>query len=439
MKRAAAWLAVPLAALLLVAAWLWQVNYRDGIDVSTPDTAPPATDAQRARGAYLARAGNCMACHTARGGAPGAGGVALATPFGTLYSSNLTPDPDTGIGRWNSATFWRALHRGRGADGRLLYPAFPYTHTTALTREDADALLAYFRSLPPVHGAPPAHQLRWPYSTQAALAVWRALYFRPGPLPEPPAAAGRDAAWRRGAYLVHAVAHCSACHATRDRLGGANWLDMGGGVMPTQGWYAPSMAARSQASVADWPLHDIVRLLKTGAAPQGSTSGPMAGVVLHGTQHVSDDDLHAMALYLQSLPQQEETAAPVTAPAAFSAEAADNGPARAGARLYAQHCADCHGPRGQGVPGAYPPLAGNRAVTMAHTDNLLQIVLHGGFAPATAGNPRPYGMPPFAQTLSDADIAAVLTHIRASWGNRAPEVSPLHVNRLRAAAASGVR
>ncbi|MDO5623410.1 MAG: c-type cytochrome [Pseudomonadota bacterium] len=422
MKRALLLLLATLAlVLLLAAAWLWHVNYNDGIDVRATTPEPPASAEQLARGAYLARAGNCMACHTARGGAPGAGGLALATPFGTLYSSNLTPDPDTGIGHWNRATFLRAMHHGRGADGRLLYPGFPYTHTTALTTADVDALLAHFRSLPPARVPVPPHELRWPYNTQAALAVWRALYFRPGALPP---RTERGPEWNQGAYLVHAVAHCSACHTPRGRLGGANWLNLSGGTLPA-GWYAPSLASPHEAGVADWPAQDIVQLLKTGVSARGSVSGPMAEVVLHGTQHLQGDDLRAMAAYLQTLPQS--TAAPAAA-----RSTAPPASARVGERLYEQHCASCHGAQGEGVAGAYPPLAGNRAVTMARTDNLLQTVLHGGYAPATAGNPRPYGMPPFAQTLSDADIAAVLTHIRTHWGNQAGEVSPLHVNRLRA-------
>ena len=415
-------------ALLVLAALavgaLWHLNYNDGVDVAAAEPVP-ADPAVLQRGAYLARTGNCVACHTARGGPPGAGGLPIATPFGTVYASNLTPDPDTGIGRWSAAAFWRALHHGRSADGRLLYPVFPYTHTTALTRADSDALFAYFRSLPSTRGQPPAHELRWPYRTQAALAVWRALYFRPGDTPaDTPTHADP---LRRGAYLVHAVAHCSACHAPRDRLGGADWRSLDGGLMPAQGWYAPSLTAPDEASLGHWPVGDIVQLLKTGSAPQGHASGPMAEVVFHGTQYLSDADLQAMAGYLKSLAPAEPPRA--TAPPA----AGRTRLAQAGDKLYGQHCAACHGEQGQGVPGAYPALAGNRAVTMGPTQNLLQVMLHGGFGPATAGRPRPFGMPPFTLTLSDTEIAAVISHIRNAWGNRAPEVSPLDVLQMRQA------
>lgn len=430
MKRRRAWLAS--AALLLGllvlggTGLLWHLNFNDGVDV---DQAPPAgpADAQTiARGAYLARIGNCLACHTAPGGVPGAGGRAVPTEFGTVYAGNLTPDDATGIGRWSANAFWRALHHGRSADGRLLVPVFPYTHTTLLARADVDALYAYLRSLPATHAPAPPHALRWPFGTQAALAVWRALYFRPGALAPEPA---RDASWNRGRYLVQAVAHCSACHARRDALGGADWRDLSGNTLRAQGWYAPSLHDASEAGLATWSSADVARLLHTGVAPAGRASGPMAEVVLRGTQYLTPDDLAAMTRYLQAL-------APVASPPRHAGVIAGQARlAEIGAARYERHCAACHGARGEGVGDAYPALAGNRAVTLGAIDNLLQAVLYGGFDAATAGNPRPFGMPPFLLTLSDTEIAAVLTHIRTAWGNDARAVSPLEVNRLRAAAA----
>ncbi len=427
-----AFLALTLLALALAAGMLWHLNYNDGVDISRATASRDDATTRIERGAYLARTGNCLACHTARGGAPGAGGLALATPYGTLYTSNLTPDPGTGIGAWSAAAFWRALHHGRSADGRLLYPAFPYTHTTLLTRADADALFSYFRSLPAVHQEVPRHELRWPYGTQLALAVWRALYFQPGEFRPDPA---QGAEWNRGAYLVRAVAHCSACHASRDRLGGADWDRLDGGLMEPLGWYAPSLLAADEAGLAAWPIEEIVRLLQTGISAHGSVSGPMAEVVLRGSQHFSDTDLRAIAGYLKALPQQAPAAA--TAAAAAPPETT----ARrllAGQQLYQDHCASCHGERGEGRADAYPPLAGNRMVTLARTENLLQMVLYGGFGPATAGHPRPHGMPPFTQLLSDAEIAAVLSYVRSSWGNQAPEISPSAVHTMRTAAAQAL-
>lgn len=394
----------------------------DPLAGDAPPSSPPAAD-QVLRGAYLARAGNCMTCHTARGGAPYAGGRGIETPFGMVYAGNLTPDDATGIGRWSAAQFRRALHEGRSRDGRLLYPAFPYTHTTLVTPADADALFAWLRSLPPVAQANRPHALRWPYSTQTALAAWRALYFRPMAHRDEPA---QSAEWNRGAYLVRGLAHCSACHGTRNALGAQrDVLDLSGGLIPMQNWYAPSLADPAEAGVAGWPLEDVVRLLATGHAPRGSALGPMAEVVLHSTQHLSPADLRAMAVFLQALPVQPSAAADA------SSASAPNTQRDLGARLYDRHCADCHGKQGEGVPGAWPALAGNRAVTLPVTTNLVQVVLHGAFGPATAGHPRPHGMPPFAMELNDAEVAALLSYIRGAWGHRAAPVSELEVTQQR--------
>ena len=404
---------------------IWALNVRDEVDVKRIAAFAPS-DSLIARGAYLARAGNCMTCHTARGGQPYAGGLGVATPFGTVFTSNLTPDANTGIGSWSSAHFWRAMHNGRSKSGRLLYPAFPYTSFTQVTREDSDAMFAYLRSLPAVNQANQPHALRFPFNTQAALAVWRALYFKPG-VYQPDA--GRNAEWNRGAYLVNGLGHCSACHSPRDALGGIrNSLALAGGLIPMQNWYAPSLASKHEAGVGDWDREQIVSLLKNGVAPGASVSGPMAEVVLRSTQHLSPPDLEAMAQYLKALPglgrAPEAPAAPRPAGTLLNREKA--------AKLYGQHCAQCHGDKGEGIANAYPALAGNRAVTMTSIDNLVQLVLNGGFAPATAGNPRPFGMPPFVLVLSDSEVAAVIAHIRTSWGNQASAVTPLEVNRIRA-------
>lgn len=416
-----------LAALLGgLVAWL-NVRGEDPID----DRAPASPSAEQIeRGAYLARAGNCMGCHTARGGVPYAGGRAVPTPFGAIYSPNLTPDTATGIGGWSDSQFWRALHNGRGRDGRLLYPAFPYPNYTHVTRADSDAIHAYLRSLAPVVQANRPNELRFPFDQQAALAVWRAMYFRATPYKSDPA---HSAAWNRGAYLVEGLGHCNACHASRNALGAtANPLDLAGGLIPVQNWYAPSLASPREAGVADWPAADAVALLKTGVSARASVSGPMGEVVAGSTQYLSDADLEAMVEYLRTLPPAaSETAGSGDANAPAGGEPVLNA---SGAKLYARHCAACHGERGEGVAGAYPALAGNRAVTLPTSANLVHVVLEGGFAPTTAGNPRPFGMPPFATEFSDDDVAALLTHLRTSWGNRAAPVSALEVSRYRSGA-----
>ena len=417
-------LVVGVLAVSAVAA-VWSLNVRDEVDVRIP-AAVASSDSLIARGAYLALAGNCMGCHTARGGLSYAGGLGIATPFGTVFTSNLTPDTNTGIGSWSPAHFWRALHNGRSKSGRLLYPAFPYTSYTHVTREDSDAMFAYLRSLPAVNQVNRPNTLRFPFNSQAALAVWRARYFTPG-VYQPQT--GRTAEWNRGAYLVTGLGHCSACHAPRDALGGTRHsLALAGGLIPMQNWYAPSLASPHEAGVGNWGKEQIVSLLKTGVTPGASVSGPMAEVVLRSTQYLTQQDLGAMAQYLKELP---DTSPPHQAPAP-ARSAKDSANTEKAAKLYEQHCAQCHGDKGQGVANAYPPLAGNRAVTMAATENLVQMVLGGGFAPATTGNPRPFGMPPFVLVLNDSEVAAVITHIRTSWGNQASDITAREVNGIRA-------
>ena len=417
--------AIALAVLAVGgSALVWALNVRDEIDVKAPVANAAPSDSLIARGAYLARAGNCQTCHTAQGGQAYAGGRGIATPFGTVFTSNLTPDDKTGLGTWSSAHFWRAMHNGRSKNGRLLYPAFPYTSYTQVTREDSDALFAYLGSLPPVVAPNLPHALRFPYQSQAALAVWRALYFSPG-VYEPDAARGAE--WNRGAYLAKGLGHCAACHTARNALGASDQgLDLAGGLIPMQNWYAPSLTSPYEAGVSDWDRQHIVSLLKNGVSPRASVTGPMAEVVQQSTQYLSDQDLGAMAQFLKELPG---TRAEPPAPVAIITQGDS---VTRGAKLYEQHCAQCHGGKGEGIPNAYPALAGNRAVTMGQAVNLVQIVLNGGYAPATAGNPRPFGMPPFVLVLNDADMGLVLTHIRQSWGNRASEITPLEVNRIRA-------
>jgi mono/diheme cytochrome c family protein len=263
-----------------------------------PEEVAPPAEASRASvetGAYLVRAANCFSCHTARGGEPYAGGRAIATPFGTLYSSNITPDPETGIGRWSADDLWHALHEGKSRDGELQYPAFPYTHYTRVRRADADAMFAYLRTLRPVRHANRPHEMRFPYDKRALLAGWRALYFKPSSFKDDPQ---RGAQWNRGAYLVEVLGHCSACH-------GEN-----GGPMPMQNWYAPSLAAHRDTGLGTWEPAQIAELLKTGVAPRGAVFGPMAEVVRDSLQHLTLEDLTAMAVYLKSLREEDPAAGP---------------------------------------------------------------------------------------------------------------------------------
>lgn len=399
----------------------------------TQATADRATSAQRPdaalieRGRELVVLGDCEACHTARGGAAFAGGRAIPTPFGTFYSPNITPDAATGIGRWSAADFWRALHQGYSRDGRPLYPTFPYTNYTRIARSDVDAMYAYLRTVPPVSQPSRPHELRLPYAIRPLLAAWRLLYFRPG-VYQPDVR--RSAQWNRGAYLVQGLGHCSACHEARNSLGASRSQGNPPGGLALS-WYAPSLSRPDQAGLQDWRIADIQTLLGSGVVgsdssppPHAVTLGPMAEVVYSSLQYVSAADLQAMAAYLQSLPRGEDQAA---GPAARAPDQV----LYDGQALYGHDCASCHGESGMGRGPLGPPLAGNRALTMATSVDPIRIVLFGGFPPGTRTDPRPYGMPPFAQSLDDDQIAAVLSYVRAAWGNSAGPVDSADVGRNR--------
>lgn len=422
-------IALGFAALLVVAALFVAVRIgfelRGGADAAPSGSQvagmPADAPGQVERGRYLALAGNCAGCHSARGGAPYAGGLGIATPFGTVYASNLTPDARHGIGQWSAADFWRAMHHGRSKDGRLLYPAFPYPEFTRVTREDSDAIHAYLRTVEPSGTPDVPHTVRFPFDTQVALAAWRILFFEPGTFMADPA---KTAEWNRGAYLADGLGHCIACHGPRNSFGATETRrGLSGGVIPAENWYAPSLLSTREAGVADWAVEQVVQLLGTGTAPRGSVIGPMADVVFRSTQHLSEADLRAMAVYLRDLPAPADRVAADASPTSPTPRR-DAGTMVRGERIYDQRCAYCHGDAGQGVPGAYPALAGSRAVGMPTPLNLIQIVRRGGFLPTTRGNPRPFGMPPFGHVLDDNDIAAVLTYVRGSWGNDAPAVTP---------------
>jgi mono/diheme cytochrome c family protein len=404
------------ASLLLLAA---------GLAAGQPACADD--QALIAKGQYLARAGDCIACHTNPGEALFAGGLPMPTPFGTLYSTNVTPDRDTGIGSWNADQFYAALHTGRFPDGGLIYPAMPFGSYTKVTREDSDAIFAYLSSVPPVHQPNRPNELRFPYNNRELILGWRTLFFSEGEYQPNPA---MSADWNRGAYLVEGLGHCSMCHSPINALGGSSASQaFEGGLIPMQNWYAPSLTSNKEAGLGEWSIAEIVELLRNGVSHRGAVYGPMAEVVFDSLQYLNDADVRAMAIYLKSLgaghpPAPEISTVPPPEGSLLL---------RFGQDVYGRHCATCHAADGSGMPPDYPPLAGNPSIQMASAVNPIRMVLNGGFPPGTDGNPRPYGMPPFAQTLSDDEVAAVVTYIRSAWGNRGTPISARQANELRTA------
>ena len=380
-----------------------------------------------AQGKYLVQAGDCIACHTEPGGKEMAGGRAMPTPFGTLFSSNITPDPETGIGKWTADNFYNMLHTGRSPDDGLIYPAMPFPEYTKVTRADSDAMFAYLKSVPAVHQPNKENQLSFPYNNRELILGWRTLFFNEGEYKPNP---DKSAEWNRGAYLVEGLGHCTMCHSPINALGGnSQSKEFEGGLIPMQNWYAPSLTSNKEAGLGDWSIEDISNLLRGGISRRGVVYGPMAEVTYNSLQYMTDADTKAMALYLKSLgegspPGKESTA--IGAP--------ENSLLMTlGKTIYMAQCAVCHGAQGRGAPPNFPPLTGNPSIQMQSAVNPIRMVLNGGYPPGTAQNPMPYGMPPFAQNLSDDDVAAVVTYIRSSWGNRGSAISARQANELRTA------
>jgi len=271
--------------------------------------AMPATAQQDtaliAKGEYLARAGDCIACHTAREGTTFAGGLPMKTPFGTLYTSNITPDPQTGIGTWSSDQFFQMMHNGRFPDGGLVYPAMPFASYTKVTREDSDAIYAYLRSITPVKQPNRPHDLTFPFNNRSLIIGWRTLFFTEGEFKPDPT---KSAEWNRGAYLVEGLGHCGMCHTAINALGGSSDSQaFEGGLIPMQNWYAPSLTQNKEAGLGDWTIEEITDYLRKGVSTRGAVYGPMAEVVYNSTQYLNDDDIRAMAIYLKGLARRGPT------------------------------------------------------------------------------------------------------------------------------------
>ena len=381
-------------------------------------TGALAQSSQVQQGEYLARAGDCISCHTGPGAAPYAGGTRVNTPFGYMLAPNITPDPDTGIGRWTFDDFYRALHTGVNKQGQDMYPTMPYDFYTRVTRDDVAAIYAYLRTVKPVRNAVDVNHLYFPFDERFTMAGWRELYFAEGTFKPAPA---RSAAWNRGAYLVEGLGHCSDCHSPRNLLGGIEKSrDFDGAVV--DGWFALDPTSDIATGLGSWTVDDIATYLKTGAY-QGKTTtfGPMAEVVKNSLRYLTDSDLRAIAEYLKALPPDSTLRTGRKRPDPTRAQ---------GATLYLAHCSGCHQALGRGIPGVFPPLAGNGAVVAPDPADILKVVLQG--IPAQNGR---VAMPSFASQLNDAQIAQIANYARTSWGNTAaPNATADTVDRLRGSA-----
>ena len=380
-----------------------------------PDSTPDA--AQLRLGQYLVRAGDCASCHTREGGPFLSGGFALNTPFGKIYSTNLTSDPETGIGAFTAQTFYAALHDGTGSDGKPLYPAMPYPYTTRVTREDADAMLAFLKTVPAVVERRPANDLSFPFNVRTLIHGWNALFFRAGEFRPDPA---RPAEWNRGAYLVEGLGHCGACHTPKNALAGdSSERPLQGGTLDNG--VAPDLTANPRTGLGRWGAEDIVEYLKTGRNVFANAGSSMAEVVTYSTSLLSDADLHAVAIYLKDRPASSDTAS----------AGADAGAMKRGAAVYVDSCTGCHDEQGVGEPRFFPPLSRNAVSQQNDPTGLLHIILAGDRTATTAGRPSPLTMPSFAWKLSDQETADLATYIRNSWGNRASAVSAGQVAEMR--------
>jgi mono/diheme cytochrome c family protein len=373
------------------------------------------------RGQYISRLADCELCHTRTGGTPFAGGRPVSTPFGTVTSTNITPDSDSGIGGWSDEDFYRAVTDGIGRHGEYLYPVMPYTSFTKMTRSDVLAAKAYLFSLKPVHAETLPNHLAFPFNFRWTQVVWRALYFRPGVYQSDPK---HSPQWNQGAYLIEGAGHCGECHSPRNIFGATETSDsLAGGKVGE--WLAPNISADPRWGIGERSVDDIVTFLKTGSQKaEGVALGPMAEVIHNSLRYVATADLQAMALFLKLGPQRTPS---------VPDQVASSNELQHGQTLYQDNCAKCHREQARGFPGIVPNLAANTAVKSAQPNNLINVVLNGLHGAGTYGN-----MGGFAGALSDQDVADIVNYIRTSWDNNAPtNTTPELVASLRSKTATG--
>jgi mono/diheme cytochrome c family protein len=377
---------------------------------------PSAEDV--ARGKALTVAGDCASCHTADPAKPFAGGKRIDTPFGGIYSPNLTPDRATGIGGWTDDDFHRALRYGVAPNGSRYYSAFPYPNFTKLTRQDILAIRAYLATLTPVKNSPPPLELRWPFNYRIVMRGWNWLFFKPGILmPDQQ----KSAEWNRGRYLVEGASHCGACHTPKNIFGADKPSQpFGGGLVA--GMFAPRLDGAVRSGLKSWTVDDIAEYLQSGRNGPSHAGELMSEVVVNSTSVMSDADVRAIAVYLKGLPAGVPEPAVTPPPPAQMTE---------GEKLYKGACIACHEADGSGAPRIYPPLPGNANLQSADPSSTLRVILDGAQTVTTPRAPNAGSMPAYAAKMSDQQIADVTTFIRNAWGNAAPAVNAAQVTKAR--------
>jgi mono/diheme cytochrome c family protein len=412
-----------------------------GLIVTASVHAAESTDAALLqRGQYLATAGDCVACHTAPGGKPYAGGLTVPTPIGNIIATNITPSTTAGIGHYTEQQFSDALRKGIRADGQRLYPAMPYTSYAQVTDDDVRALYAYFmHGVVPVDNRPAPTRLPFPFNIRLSMATWNLLFLDSKPFTPDPA---KGAAWNRGAYLARGLAHCSTCHTPRNLLmAEQSSRELAGGAVGT--WLAPNITSDANSGVGGWSEQQLVDYLRLGhATGKAQTAGPMAEAVEHSLQHLEPADLQAIATYLKTVPAQHDpadTRAVDSWGAAFDGIADQRGTALpddaeqwSGAQLYDAHCASCHQVSGEGsFDGGLPPLFHNTATGRTDTGNLVMVILEGiRWTDATGVH-----MPGFAHALSDHQVANLGNYLTLRYGNPAARITATQVANLRSGGA----
>jgi mono/diheme cytochrome c family protein len=416
----------PVAAAMVAASAVTIVFSQTAGTASSAPPLPPGTAAGASaptasplveRGRYLVALGDCMDCHTPAGAQPFSGGRPVSTPFGTVLSANLTSDAATGIGRYTADTFYRAMHEGIDHEGRNLYPAFPYNNYTNVTREDTDAIYAYMRTVPAVQHEVDRNQLKFPFNVRALMTVWNWMFLDKGPLHED---TSKSAQWNRGAYIVQGLGHCEACHTARNLLGGQKHeAAFQGGAFDT--WFAPDITPNRRTGIGGWSSDDLLEFFREGRNVHSAASGEMGEVVGFSTSQMNDADLAAVLAYLADRPTSPDIA--VAAPNA--------GVMTQGQAIWQDACSACHRMEAQGVPRYFPPMKSNANLQQNDPTTVVHYILAGAQHRPTQRAPTPLSMPAFDWKLDDAQVAAVATYARNSWGNSAAAVTTEQVADLR--------